>query len=257
VTKNKAGQILVPIDLHQIRRENLETLIAIARQIQRGVLGLLLEDLRLQQIADLPFTTEITLSGARERSLIRGHLSRRHLRATASTRQLLSELAEKQAVELNFEETSGHRLRCALERDGGVDIFFPPRHQWQRELSGAPRNRAPLRKLGMLLPSYPQGQRALHIGIALLQAGLVEEIHALAGPQFNSEALGSLPLKGRRLFIQRDVSIDREGVLRLIRRSPYDLLLLPRVALDGIPHPDLDAALEVASGQVLVLSAEN
>lgn len=257
MTKNRTGQILVPIDLHQIRRENLETLIAIARHIQRGVLGLLLEDLRLQQIADLPFTTEITLSGARERSLVRDHLSRRYLRTTGSTRQLLLELAERDAVELNFEETSGHRLRCALERDGGVDIFFPPRHQWQRELSGARSNRAPLRKLGMLLPSDPQGQRALHISTALLQSGMVEEVHALIGPHFNSAALASLPLKGQRLFVQRDVSLDCEGVLRLIRRSPYDLLLLPREALEGIPPAELDAALEVASGQVLVLSAVN
>ena len=257
MTKNNTAQILLPIDLHQIRRENLETLIAIARHINRGVLALLLEDLRLQKIADLPFTTEITLSGARERSLGRDHLFQRHLRTTASTRMLLLELAQREAVELNFEETSGHRLRCALDRDGGMDIFFPPRHQWQRELTGAPKSRAHLRKLGILVPSSQQGQRALQISAALLRAGLVDEIHALTGPHFDCESLASLPLQGQRLFVQRDVSLGPEAVLRLIRRSPYDLLLLPRDTLGGIPPAQLDAALEVASGQVLVLGAES
>ena len=49
--------ILVPIDLHGINRGTLETLVRIARQLDQGLLGLLLEDIRLQQVADLPFTT--------------------------------------------------------------------------------------------------------------------------------------------------------------------------------------------------------
>ena len=61
--------ILVPIDLQGIGRDTLETLVRIARLLDRGLLGLLLEDIRLQQVADLPFTTEITLIGGRERSL--------------------------------------------------------------------------------------------------------------------------------------------------------------------------------------------
>ena len=61
--------ILVPIDLHGINRSTLETLVRIASLLDRKVLGLLLEDIRLQQVADLPFTTEITLDSGRERIL--------------------------------------------------------------------------------------------------------------------------------------------------------------------------------------------
>ena len=60
--------ILLPIDLHGINRNTLETVVRIASLLDRKVLGLLLEDMRLQQVADLPFTTEITLDSGREKS---------------------------------------------------------------------------------------------------------------------------------------------------------------------------------------------
>ena len=70
--------ILVPIDIHGINRDALETLVRIARQLDRSLLGLMLEDIRLQRVADLPFATEITLAGCHERNLMRAHLSQRH-----------------------------------------------------------------------------------------------------------------------------------------------------------------------------------
>ena len=74
---NQGKVILVPIDLYGINRRNLETLVRIARQLDRGLLGLLLDDTRLRRVADLPFTTEITLGSGRERSLLRDHLTQR------------------------------------------------------------------------------------------------------------------------------------------------------------------------------------
>ena len=40
--------IIVPIDLHGINRHTLEILVRIAHQLDRSLLGLLLEDIRLQ-----------------------------------------------------------------------------------------------------------------------------------------------------------------------------------------------------------------
>jgi hypothetical protein len=249
------GRILLPIDLHQIGRDKLETVIKIAGLLERGVLGLMLQDLQLQQVADLPFTTEITLSGARERSLLRDHLSRRCDRINAGTRQLLLELAGSNKVELSFEEASGHRLHCALERNGGQDIFFPPRQLWQHPRQPRRKPFFPIERLGLVLPSRQEGNRVMRIAAVLLQAGLVGQVDALAGGDVSITELTSLPLQGRRLTVRTDLILNSEAILLLIRRSPYDLTLIPRSSLEAIAPADLDAALALASGQVLVVGA--
>ena len=42
--------------------------------------------------------------------------------------------------------------------------------------------------------------------------------------------------------------------MSLLRRSPYDLLLVHREALTAIPPMQLEAALEDAGGQVMVVA---
>ncbi|WP_133126065.1 hypothetical protein [Pseudohalioglobus lutimaris] len=249
------GHILLPIDLHQIGRDKLENVMRIARSLERGVLGLMLEDLQLQQVADLPFTTEITLSGARERSLLRDHLSQRCHRINAGTRQLLLELAGSNEVELSFEEASGHRLHCALERNGGQDIFFPPRHQRQHPRQARHRTRFAIERLGLVLPSREQGQRVMTIAASLLRAGLVGQVHAVAGGDVSITELAALPLQGHRLVVRTDLELTSDNILLLIRRSPYDLMLIPRGCLEPVAPGELDAALALASGQVMVVGA--
>lgn len=249
------GRILLPIDLHQIGRDKLETVMHIARLLERGVLGLMLQDLQLQQVADLPFTTEVTLSGARERNLLRDHLSRRCDRINTGTRQLLLELAERNKVDLRFEEASGHRLHCALQRDGGLDIFLPPRQPWQHPHQTRHSTRKPIERLGLVLPSREQGERVMVIAAALLQAGMVGQVHALVGGNVSIAELASLPLQGRALTVRTDITLNGEAILLLIRRSPYDLTLIPRRCLESIPTDELDAALALAGGQVMVVSS--
>ena len=139
---NKTGSrrsILVPIDLYGINRDTLETLVRIAHLLDRKVLGLLIEDIRLQQVADLPFTTEITLDSGRERNLLRHQLLQRHNVISAQARRQLQELAVSHQVELSFEDVCGDRWPSALERDGHQDIFLPPRTRWTERAQAAHR----------------------------------------------------------------------------------------------------------------------
>ncbi|KAA1188185.1 hypothetical protein F0M18_19315 [Pseudohalioglobus sediminis] len=245
--------IIVPIDLHQISRRNLETLVRIAHLLGRDVLGLMLDDLRLQQVAALPFTTEITLSGARERSLARDHLSQRQLRITGTTRELLLRLAEQGNVKLSFEHAIGHRLHCALESERSVDIFFPPRQQWRHRKQAAGTQLATITRLGLLLPSQQQSKRLLRIATSLVQAGMISEIYALAAGDVRIAELASPPLAGKKLEIRTDMPMNSDSILQLIRRSPYDLTLIPRVCLQDAPPADLDTALSLACGQIMLI----
>jgi hypothetical protein len=244
--------ILVPIDLHGINRGSLETLVRIARQLDRALLGLLLEDIRLQRVADLPFTTEITLSSASERVLLRDELTRQHSRVSSATRRVLHELAERDRVALSFEDAAGSRWHTALEREGVADIFFPARQSW-RPPPGS-RSNAPIKRLGILLSGSDLDKRLLDVAALLLKAGLVGDTYILCARPPVPEALHDLYQQGHQVRIQSNLKATPPVVTRLIQQSPYDLLLLNRDSLRGIPPGLLDASLDKSGSQVLVVN---
>lgn len=246
--------ILVPIDLHGITRDALETVVKLARQLDRRLLGLLLEDIRLQQVAELPFATEITLVGCRERSLLRDHLSQRHSLVSTDTRRLLHELASREQVELVFENSCGSRLHTALEWDGQLDIFFPARQRWQRAALIRPSEGRPIRRLGIVLAGSEQDARVLEITAMLLDAQLVAEVYVLSVGPLDRSRLERLYARGNRICLQANLGRDPASITRLLRQSHYDLLLLPRDCLHDISAQSLDSTLEKSGGQVLVIT---
>jgi len=245
--------LLVPIDLHGINRGTLETVVRIARQLDRSLLGLLLEDIRLQRVADLPFTTEITLTGGRERSLLRDHLSQRHSQVSTDTRRVLHELASRDQVELNFEDAAGSRWHTALERDGDLDIFFPARQRWHLVSASHTPGRAVIRRLGMVLPHKDPAPQLLDTAARLVRTGLVGDVYVLSDRALLPEALHDLYRPGHQVRVQSNFACNAHSVTALIRQSPYDLLLLPRACLRDIEPEVLDATLDKSGGQVLVV----
>lgn len=244
--------ILVPIDMHGINRRTLEMLVCIARQLDRGLLGLLLEDLKLQQVADLPFTTEITLSGGRERNLEREQLVLRHSQVSDATRRLLNELADRERVAVSFEHAAGGRWHTALERDATVDIFFPAQHQWRT--LGAKLPRGDIKRLGVLLSHTELDKKILGVAAALLRAGLVGDAYILCSRAPLPEQLHALYQQGHQVRVQANVQATPAAVTRLVQQSPYDLLLLSRQSLKGIPPGLLDASLDKSGSQILVVN---
>lgn len=247
-------KILVPIDLQGISRDTLETLVRIARLLDRGLLGLLLEDIRLQQVADLPFATEITLIGGRERSLLRDHLSQRHSLVSSDTRRLLDDLAHRDRVALSFENAAGRRLHTALERDGQLDIFFPARQRWRRTGVGSLAPGKGIRRVGIVLANTRQDQDVLETAHLLQQAGLIAELYVASAAPMEQAQLDSLYRPGGRICVQANLVFEPATVLRLICQSGYDLLLLPRDALQGIAPDVLENALDRSGAQVLVIN---
>ena len=247
-------RILIPIDLHGIQRDALETLVRIARQLDRDLLGLLLEDVRLQRVAELPFTTEITLNGGRERSLLRDHLSQRHSWVATDARRLLNELADRDRIRLSFEHAEGHRLHSALERGEEIDIYFPARQRWRVIATRTVRKGRPIQRLGLVLAQGERDALLLATANALLEAGLVGDVYVLTPRPPTPEQLQPLYRPGARVCVQSNFALDPTALTRLIRLCPYDLLLLPRECLAGIKPEALDDALEKSGGQVLVIN---
>lgn len=247
-------KILVPIDFYGVSRASLQTLVGIAGKLNRGLLGLMLEDLRLQRVADLPFTTEILLHGCEERSMQREQLSRRHNLASADTSKLLKELALRGQVDLVLEHVVGDRMHTALARDAGLDIFFPARQRWQQIAARPSARRKAIARLGCVLAHTAQDQAVIETAHLLQKAGLVGETYVVSTGTLNRAQLDSLYQPGSRVCVQANLHRDPASIGKLLRHSPYDLLLLPRDCLQGIAPEALEAALDKASGQLLVIN---
>lgn len=246
--------ILVPIDNQGVSPATLELLVHVAQQLDRRLLGLILENPRLQRVAELPFTTEILLGTGVERSLERDHLSRHHSQVAAETRRRLLALARQARIELSFEEDRGERWNAALARADELDIFMLPRRRWQSAGAHASRSRPAIPRLGLLMDGGDLDCRLVTTALALEEAGLVGSVYALYPGKPNMDTCAPL-LQGRaRCYAQSGAPVDAAGLINLVRRSQYDLLIMGRDRLLNIPAELLDAALEAAGGQVMVVS---
>lgn len=246
--------ILFPIDVHGVSRSSLETLVKIARQLDRKLLALLLEDTRLQQVADLPFTTEISLLSGKETNLQRDQLLRRHNVIGADTRRQLSELAVNNQVELSFKTAVGARWTTVLARDSSQDIFLPARVRWSTHFPALAGRTNIIKRLGVVLANDVTDTRMLATADSLSKANLVRDIYLLSKQVPLPEQLHDLCWRDNRFRLYTNFSVRPEALITLIKQSPYDLLLIPGQCLQGIPSTELDAALEKSSGQVLVIN---
>jgi len=250
---NHHNAIVIPIDLHGVSHNTLETLILIAHRLQRNLVGLLLENEQLQQIADLPFTTEVVLSSGRERGLQRQQLRQQHSAVMEHTRKQLDSLAARDHIVLTYKEARGARLHSALQVSSHADVLFPSRQRWRLTSPGT-RLARPIRRLGILLDGTDQNERIISIADSLIRAALVDHIYLLGDSTPSQEQLQKLAHHGSRVSIQSNLAIKPSTLTGLIRNSAYDLLLLPAASLQDIPPTVLDAALEDTTGEVMVVN---
>jgi hypothetical protein len=246
--------ILVPIDYYGVSPATLDMLVRIAGQLNRRLLGLVLESSRLQRVAELPFATEILLGSGQERRLERDYLNRCSSLVAADTRRRLLELARQARIELSFEDDHGDRWHAALTRGGTPDIFIPPRQRWHRPSATGTPARPLIPRLGVLLTGGAADAHTVATALALEQAGLVGRAYLLSTRRPDPATVAPL-LHGRTpTVLQHGVATDLASLLSLLRRSPYDLLLVHREVLADIPPAQLEAAMEDAGGQVMIVA---
>jgi len=245
--------LLVPIDLHGVSRATLDTVVRVAGKLDCRLLGLFVEDPRLQQVANLPFTTEIVLASGGERALLPEKLRAHFGKVSRETRTSLDELAGHNRVQLAYETVSGARLSVVLQRAGAVNIFFPGRER-RSSVPARGASRAAIPRLGVLLAEPERDDKVLAFTRALVAGGMVGSVHVLLPGTVDAARLQAIERLGLRARLLRQEDRSPQGITRLIQRGPYDLQILPLSSLRDIPPPQLEAALDASRSKVLVVS---
>ncbi len=253
---DKAEQtgILVPIDIYGVSRTTLEMLVAMAEHLNTSLFGLILEDSRLQQVAKLPFAREIVLSTGLEREFYMDSLIRLQQTLATEVRRMFDELAASRKIQLQFETSSANRSLRALMREG-MDVFFPARQRRSRLQATVPsRQTRKSRRLGILYDRGLQASRAIDVGKSLVSDGLVREVVLIAAGPVPMDVVAAFAGLGARACIERLAGLTEHEVTDLLRRSMYDIVLVPRDILLPLFTGPLEAAMEDTSSEVLVLS---
>jgi len=107
--------IVVTIDVDGFLEPALDLAVDLALEQQTGLHGLFIEDLDLVHVANLPFTHEISLIGARPRPLDYQRLLRSVNASSHRFRQSLAQHAERVSVSWRYSHVRGRKHRMEFE----------------------------------------------------------------------------------------------------------------------------------------------
>lgn len=120
-------RIIINVDCGGFSSSIMESAVILAARLQANLCGLFIEDTELLQLANLPFTREITLHTALSRDLSSRSMER-HLNAMAAQmRQTMEELARISNVGYSFRTVRGPRMESVIKEseDSQLILMMP------------------------------------------------------------------------------------------------------------------------------------
>ncbi|KJS06360.1 MAG: hypothetical protein VR73_10115 [Gammaproteobacteria bacterium BRH_c0] len=258
------GEIFVAIDMQGISRASLEAVVLIAERVKAGLVGLFFQDLLLQKVAELPFTTEVVKSTGEERDLFADRLKSSNERLLNSVRSLFDECTLARQVRSRF-EVREHRVPVAalVSHVSGVYIPGRGRRSGTAYFRGSTAARFPaadrVQRVKLLYDDGPQSRRALEMVLALVDAGLCREVILVNLGSLPMRVLADLSSHQARVYLHNlHVASDlkQQSVLRQIADGAVvDLVVTPRCLVENVDESLLQAVLgNSVSGATLVVS---
>lgn len=234
-----APEIYVAIDnTHGISRASLEAAVMLAEQVKASLLGLVVQDLLLQSVAELPFTTEVVRSTGEERDLFADHLRQRHQQMLSRLRLLFDECALARQVRFRF-EVGERKLPVPLPPGRAWGIYVPGS---RRSTTGRPA--ASLGRIKVLFDGSEQARRAVDIVRSLAEAGRCRELMLVNLGGLPASLLNELSQRGIRVYLLNE-AVSQQVVLRHIVGGPaVDLVLVPLPLTEGVEQTVLQNTLE-------------
>jgi len=216
-------EIYVAIDPHRVRQRSLDIAVLIAERLQAGILAHLIADARLQQVARLPFATEILATSGAERAFHSSAVEEREARQWAALVKLLAQRAEPRRVSLRLEQSGGSSsLQVLLETQR--DLFLPATSPSPMPGRGQLRP-ATIQNITWIYDGSAATERCLRLLLELTAAGLGRRVNICAVVPVPHQLLVALAEKGIRVCWMAGDG-DDAVVAKLAAGCESDLLLL-------------------------------
>lgn len=255
------AEIFVAIDMQGISRASLEAVVSIAERVKAGLVGLFIEDLLLQKVAELPFTTEVVKSTGEERELFSERLQHHNQRLLTAVQRLFEECTLARQVRSRF-EVREHRVPVAALVNQVSGVYIPANRRLYRQahFHGAYSSRGfpsadTSQRVKLLYDDGPQAGRALEMVVALVDAGLCHEVILVNLGSVPTRVLSDLSSHGARVFLVNENRQQQSVLRQIVDGVAVDLVVAPRSLLEGVDEKLLQGVLENSvSGGTLVVS---
>ena len=223
------NRILVSLDFDDYGSSFIEPLVILASQLKADLCGLFIEDSELQQVANLPFSREITFPMAHTRELDSDHIAR-HLKQHAETlRKMMKEFSQLSNVSCSFRTAKGPRIESVLSEsyDFQLVILLPEKYS-------SLKNKRPEKLAELINPTVllydgsRQTQKSAYIVKSLANNGELHQLKILT-LDHDSEVIAKQQFPFDKLKIEY-IHIDSykiSNIVSLIGSQKTGLLILP------------------------------
>ncbi len=229
------NSVLLVVDTTAPYQAVIENAILMARRFNSQLHALLVEDLDLVRMADLPFSIEIDRISGQVRPLDKAHVDRALKLRSMRSRQMLEQLAQQHQIEVVARTVRGNYLFEALDASLHADIAFLCRlkqRSYNRALGLYPKSN--IGSVQLFYDGSPGASRALVFARRLAQAQNIRMTLVL--PEVEQAARDKLQQQVDKLLeegkdehqLKNGYSLAGNETLSSERLSPDDLLIVSR-----------------------------
>ncbi|MEH6529064.1 MAG: hypothetical protein V7718_03880 [Porticoccus sp.] len=229
-------QILIALNAQYSNKDSLASLVNMAKLLNASLTGLFVEDSRLIEVANLPFTTEINRFSAEERNLHADTLMRATKRIALEIQNLMKALSAEHKVSWTYSIEAGELISKALSYEG-FDIFFPARNITTFQPTAKIKKPPTYQQLVLLYDVSPQFDRAMDMIQTLAGSSFCYEITVLCETELPAEIKQTLSKINHINF--KSLTYNSPLLLHSLNLPPSTLIVSPKNKIQDLSTEEL------------------
>ncbi len=243
-------RILIALNAQYSNKDSLASLVTMAKLLNASLTGLFVEDSRLLEVANLPFTTEINRFSAEERNLHADRLIRGTKKVALEIQNLMMALSEENKVSWAYSIETGELVSKALSYEG-FDVFFPARNKTTFQPPANLKKPLIYQRVILLYDASPQFDRAINLIKTLVGKHICYELTVLSETELPADIRQALSTINHINF--QCLSVGGPLLISSLNLPPATLVVSPKSKARDLSAEELtDLMTKMACSLLLI-----
>ncbi len=221
-------RIIVNVDVGGFSLSAMESAVILASRLRADLCGLFIEDAELLELANLPFTREITLHTTQSRALSGSSIERNFIAMASQMRHTLENLAKLSDVVCSFRTIRGTRLESVIREseDFQLILIFPKKRLTAPAYQDVTTSNS--RPIVLFYDGSTQASSAVKVIKSLNDHKTIKQLLVLATSQTaEAEILDQLSSTDYRIKFEQVQDYHIADIINRVKKQPAGLVILP------------------------------